>query len=55
MHPSGAKTWESFLSPIGKGDTPLDTFHVDYLGPLLSTKKSYAHIFVVTDAFLKFT
>lgn len=30
---------ECFLSPIGKGDTPLDTFHIDYLGPLQSTKK----------------
>lgn len=43
-----------FLSPINKGDAPLDTFHIDYLGPLQSTKKSYAHIFVVVDAFSKF-
>lgn len=45
---------ECFLSPINKGDTPLDTFHVDYLGPLQSTKKSYVHIFIVMDAFSKF-
>lgn len=32
---------------------PLDTFHIDHLGPLPSTKKSYVHIFVV-DAFSKF-
>lgn len=31
----------------------MDTFHVDYLDPLQSTKKSYVHIFVV-DAFSKF-
>lgn len=46
---------ECFLSPISKGDTPLDTFHIDHLGLLQSTKKSYAHIFVVVDAFSKFT
>lgn len=45
---------ECFLNPIDKGDVPLDTFHIDYLGPLQSTKKSYAHIFVVVDAFSKF-
>lgn len=45
---------ECFLNPIEKGDTPLDTFHIDYLGPLQSTKKSYAHIFVTVDAFSKF-
>lgn len=33
---------------------PLDTFHIDYLGPLPSTKKSYAYIFAVIDAFSKF-
>lgn len=34
---------------------PLDTFHIDHLGPLASTKKNYKHIFVVVDAFSKFT
>lgn len=33
---------------------PLDTCHVDYLGPLPSTKKSYVHVFVVVDGFSKF-
>ncbi|KMQ86624.1 blastopia polyprotein [Lasius niger] len=46
---------ECFLSPIEKGSVPLDTFHIDYLGPLPSTKKSYVHIFVMVDGFSKFT
>jgi len=32
----------------------LDTHHIDYLGPLSSTKKSYNHIFLIVDAFSKF-
>lgn len=46
---------EGFLSPIDKGEVPLDTYHVDHLGPLVSTKKSYRHILVVIDGFSKFT
>lgn len=46
---------ECLLNPIEKSSVPLDTFHVDYLGPLQSTKKSYIHVFVVVDAFSKFT
>nr|XP_012232667.1 PREDICTED: uncharacterized protein LOC105678149 [Linepithema humile] len=46
---------EGFLNTIDKGDVPLDTFHVDHLGPLASTKKNYRHIFVVIDSFTKFT
>ena len=45
---------EGFLNPIEKGSVPFDTFHVDHLGPLPTTKKSYAHILVVVDAFTKF-
>lgn len=45
---------EGFLNPIEKGSVPLDTFHIDYLGPLPSTRKSYVHIFVVVDGFSKF-
>lgn len=44
-----------FLSPIEKGSIPLDTFHVDYLGPLPSIRKAYAHIFVIIDGLSKFT
>lgn len=46
---------EGFLFPIDKGEVPLDTFHVDHLGPLATTRKSYKYIFVVTDSFCKFT
>lgn len=45
---------EGFLYAIEKGETPLDTYHVDHLGPLPSTKKRYKHILVVVDAFAKF-
>lgn len=41
------------MHPIPKGETPFDTYHVDYIGPLPSTK-NYRHIFVVIDAFTKF-
>ncbi|XP_076248066.1 uncharacterized protein LOC143187732 [Calliopsis andreniformis] len=45
---------EEFLFAISKGHVPLDTFHVDHLGMLPSTKKRYHYIFVVIDAFSKF-
>lgn len=45
---------EGLLNPIEKGEVPLDTYHIDHLGPLPSTKKNYKHIFVVVDAFSKF-
>ncbi|GFU68218.1 hypothetical protein TNCV_39281 [Trichonephila clavipes] len=34
---------------------PLSTYHVDFIGHLPSTNKSYQHIFTVVDAFTKFT
>lgn len=46
---------EGYLNPIDKGEVPLDTFHVDHLGPLATTRTSYRHIFVVIDSFSKFT
>lgn len=42
------------LHPIGKGDLPLDTLHVDHLGPMPSTRKSYNYILTIVDAFSKF-
>ena len=45
---------EGWLHPIPKGGLPLDTYHIDHLGPLPSTKKAYKFIFVVIDAFTKF-
>ncbi|CAK9813799.1 Pro-Pol polyprotein [Anthophora plagiata] len=45
---------EGLLHPIDKGDAPLQTYHIDHLGPVPSTRKNYKHVFVVTDAFSKF-
>lgn len=45
---------EGLLHPIEKGEAPLDTLHIDHLGPLPSTRKQYRHILVVVDAFTKF-
>lgn len=45
---------ERLLHPIEKGEAPLDTLHIDHLGPLPSTRKQYQHILVVVDAFTKF-
>lgn len=46
---------EGYLHPIDKGDLPLDTYHIDHLGPLSSTAKGYKYILAVVDAFTKFT
>ncbi|GFT00864.1 hypothetical protein TNCV_4053251 [Trichonephila clavipes] len=43
------------LNPISKESIPLSMYHVDFIGPLPSTNKSYQHIFTVVDAFTKFT
>lgn len=45
---------EGLLNPIDKGDTPLQTDHVDHLRPLSSTRKNYKHIFVVINSFTKY-
>ncbi|GFT33138.1 hypothetical protein TNCV_1264961 [Trichonephila clavipes] len=46
---------EGFLNPISKESIPLSTYHVEFIGPLSSTNKSYQHIFTVVDALTKFT
>lgn len=46
---------EGLLNPIVKGDTPLDTYHLDHLGPMDTTEKKYRYVFVVVDAFSKYT
>ncbi|KMQ83277.1 blastopia polyprotein [Lasius niger] len=45
---------EGFLNPIPKYDIPLNTYHIDFIGPLPSTDRNYQHIFTVVDAFTKF-
>ncbi|GBL81312.1 Pro-Pol polyprotein [Araneus ventricosus] len=42
------------LHPIPKVELPLDTYHVDHIGPLESTNKNYKHILCVIDSFTKF-
>lgn len=36
---------ERLLSPIDKGDTSLDTYYVDHLGPIPSSRKDYKHFY----------
>jgi len=45
---------EGFLHPIDKGDAPLLTWHVDFLGPMDMTSKGYKYILAVMDGFSKF-
>jgi len=45
---------EGELHSIPKDDLPLETYHIDHLGPLQSTNKNYKHILCVIDAFTKF-
>lgn len=40
---------EGFLIPIEKGEVPLDTYHIDHVGPFPSTKKNYKYIFVIIE------
>ena len=45
---------EGILRPIPKGETPLHTLHLNYVGPLNETKKKYNHILVIIDGFTKY-
>jgi len=45
---------EDFLHTIDKGNLPLATWHIDFLGSLTNTPRGYKHIFSVIDAFIKF-
>lgn len=45
---------EGFLNPIEKGDIPLDTLHLDHIGPMTETRKQYNYILTVVDGFTKF-
>lgn len=44
---------EGLYNAIDKGDAPLQTYHVDHLGPLPSSAKNFKYIFVVVDSFTK--
>lgn len=45
---------EGLLKPILKGDTPLNTYHIDHLGSMASTSKLYKYLLVIVDGFSKF-
>lgn len=45
---------EGYLHCINKGEKPLDTLHVDHLGPMDATTKQYKYILAMVDAFTKF-
>lgn len=46
---------EGYLNPIPKEDLPLQTLHLDHIGPFTETKKMYNYILTIVDAFTKFT
>lgn len=45
---------QGLLHPIPKEPLPLDTFHIDHLGPMTSTNRMYNHVLAIVDAFTKF-
>ncbi|XP_040164826.1 uncharacterized protein LOC120901183 [Anopheles arabiensis] len=45
---------EGFLNCIDKGDTPLHTLHMNYVGPMDATAKQYKYVLTVVDGFSKF-
>lgn len=46
---------EGYLRPIPKENAPLLTYHLDHLGPMHMTCKMYKYLFVVVDAFTKYS
>lgn len=46
---------ECKLNPIEKYPIPFHTLHVDHVGPFVTSKKKNKYIFVIVDAFTKFT
>lgn len=45
---------ECLLNPISKDDGPVCTYHIDHLGPMEQTQKSYKYILTIVDGFTKF-
>lgn len=50
--PSGRK--EGFLHPIPKVTIPMDTIHLDHLGPFVKSSRGNVYLIMVIDAFTKF-
>ncbi|XP_050339490.1 uncharacterized protein K02A2.6-like [Bactrocera neohumeralis] len=55
MHNQKLGKKDDFLHCIDKGDVPQSTLHIDHLGTLDATSKSYKYIFAVVDGFSKYT
>ena len=45
---------ERFLEPIDKEYKPLQTFHIDHIGPMDLTSKQYKYILSIIDSFSKY-
>lgn len=45
---------QGYLSNVEKPSEPMNTLHVDCLGPLTATSNGYRHILVLVDAFTKY-
>lgn len=50
--PSGKRPGK--LNPIEKHEIPMDTLHIDHLGPFVTSIKKNAYLIVIVDAFTKF-
>jgi hypothetical protein len=46
---------EGLLHPIPKGSVPLQTLHLDHVGPFVRSRKGNMHLLVAVDGFSKFT
>lgn len=42
------------LHPIPKPSTPMETVHIDHLGPFSRTTKGYQYVLMIVDSFTKF-
>ncbi|GFU25654.1 hypothetical protein TNCV_2005971 [Trichonephila clavipes] len=45
---------EGFLHALVKDNIPINTYHIDHLGPLATSSKNYKFILAVIDSFTKF-
>lgn len=45
---------EGFLCPISKPNLPMETVHIDHVGPFPKTKTGFAYILTIVDSFTKY-
>lgn len=46
---------EGYIEQLDKGEKPLDTLHLDHIGPIDITQKQYKYILTAIDGFSKYT